>query len=636
MARESINIGSGPDSGNGDYLRVAFGKTENNFVEIYNSFIMTTKLTVGNSTVNSSLSNSGVLYLGSATVNATVNSSAFYVVNATANLTLSDALYINTSTSSARFSVTDIYVGNSVANVLISGNSVTLGGVVANASSVTIGNSSVTSAPTVSVQNSTSQAVFGTRSLQVGNSTTAVVTSVTVQNLSSSYVINSVGSTATQGSNVNQVTTSLYYLANSTANVTVTPVSLNFNNGTTVVNTSGVYVNGSVINTSSFYVSNGSANVTLDVTGLAIRANGAGSISLGNNSVNATMNSSTIAYTDSAANTTISTSGIVVANGTIKTGNSTVNVTINSSSAVLTGNVLAGGVNAAVYTVGSSAEINATGIWTSYVSVSGNLAVNSIATFSNNVNVGGALYITGNVISNVVFTGTVGVGKTANSAQLEIVGGNTSHASVRMAPGILTSSQTNGAIEFDGMMFYGTPSVRGVVPTKQVYILDSARTGANTSNTATSMFGVSTSLPIGKHQYEIYFAISHEGATATGLQYAVNTSTGSVMTHSYEVFSYATTTNTMAELSTPQYISNYLANNISSMVTVTGNTAAVANTYNIMHIKGIIDITVAATGFQPYYSFTGAPSNSSIVPGSYISIWPIGNSSVNTAVGNWV
>ena len=73
MARDPINIGSAPDDGTGDYLRVAFGKTNNNFIEIYNSFIMTATLTVGNSTVNSSVSNTGVLYLGSATANATIN-----------------------------------------------------------------------------------------------------------------------------------------------------------------------------------------------------------------------------------------------------------------------------------------------------------------------------------------------------------------------------------------------------------------------------------------------------------------------------------------------------------------------------------------------------------------------------------
>ena len=37
MAKQSINIGSGPNTKNGDPIREAFRKTDENFTELYNN-----------------------------------------------------------------------------------------------------------------------------------------------------------------------------------------------------------------------------------------------------------------------------------------------------------------------------------------------------------------------------------------------------------------------------------------------------------------------------------------------------------------------------------------------------------------------------------------------------------------------
>lgn len=52
MSNQTINIGTKPNDGTGDTLRVAFGKTNNNFSELYSTTITlnTLKTVVANST----------------------------------------------------------------------------------------------------------------------------------------------------------------------------------------------------------------------------------------------------------------------------------------------------------------------------------------------------------------------------------------------------------------------------------------------------------------------------------------------------------------------------------------------------------------------------------------------------------
>ena len=110
---------------------------------------------------------------------------------------------------------------------------------------------------------------------------------------------------------------------------------------------------------------------------------------------------------------------------------------------------------------------------------------------------------------------------------------------------------------------------RGVITTPQVYLLNSSIAGTTLATTTASMFSVGCSLPVGKYLYEIFFNISHAGATATALQYALATTTGTIAQHEYDVVSYASTGG-LPTGGTPAMYADYKVSAMSTLVTVTG------------------------------------------------------------------
>lgn len=172
MAQQTINIGSAANDGTGDPIRDAFDKVNDNFNEMYGSFIATGSVTVGNSTVNSVVSNTGGLVTGSSTVNAVANSTNFAVANSTTSavlnpgtLTIGSNLSITTST---------VAVGNSTVNTTYNAAQITIKTAASNATltptTLHVGNSTVyTSANTTHLH--TGSANLTSNTLTLGTST---------------------------------------------------------------------------------------------------------------------------------------------------------------------------------------------------------------------------------------------------------------------------------------------------------------------------------------------------------------------------------------------------------------------------------------------------------------------------------
>lgn len=172
MAQQTINIGSAANDGTGDPIRDAFDKVNDNFNEMYGSFVATGSITVGNSTVNSVVSNTGGLVTGSSTVNAVANSTNFAVANSTTSavldpgtLTIGSNLSISTST---------VTVGNSTVNTTYNVGQLTLKTAASNTTltptTMYVGNSTVyTSVNTTHVH--TGSANLTSNTLTLGTST---------------------------------------------------------------------------------------------------------------------------------------------------------------------------------------------------------------------------------------------------------------------------------------------------------------------------------------------------------------------------------------------------------------------------------------------------------------------------------
>lgn len=162
MSQQTILVGASPNDGTGDPIRDAFIKVNDNFSELYQSPVANTNLTVGNSTVNSFLTETSVK-TGNSTVNAVVNTSAVTISNSTlfssltqdvltvANTTVvnSTALFIGNSTVNAVHSAAQLSLANSTTNFTATRNTISVGNSTvntsANSSRVTTGSAVLTS-----------------------------------------------------------------------------------------------------------------------------------------------------------------------------------------------------------------------------------------------------------------------------------------------------------------------------------------------------------------------------------------------------------------------------------------------------------------------------------------------------------
>lgn len=211
MAKQTVNIGATPNDGTGDPIRDAFNKVNQNFDELYSSYVATGQVSVGNSTVNTAISNTGGLISSNSTVSTVANTSA-------------------------------IKIGNTTANVLINFTSVavlgtnTVGNASLNSIAVAVGNSSVNASLTQSsldISNSTVTTSIAPSTLLLGNSTVNTVansTKLTVASVNNTTNTFNLGSSSVGTSNFANGYTRLPngllyqwgYIAavNSTANVT--------------------------------------------------------------------------------------------------------------------------------------------------------------------------------------------------------------------------------------------------------------------------------------------------------------------------------------------------------------------------------------------------------------------------------
>ena len=144
-----------------------------------------------------------------------------------------------------------------------------------------------------------------------------------------------------------------------------------------------------------------------------------------------------------------------------------------------------------------------------------------------------------------------------------------------------------------------------------------------------------------RYMYELYFTISHTGAAGTTVAYALQAIAGTLSAHAYRVASYNSSAAitgdlTGVALTSQGAIANYITSNFGAFVTVTGATAAVANTTNLVQITGTIDTLTSITQLVPVIGMPVAPTLSTIYRGAYMSIYPVGPVVSNTAIGNWV
>lgn len=150
MAKQTVNIGAAANDGTGDPIRDAFDKLNQNFDEVYSSYVATGAVSVGNSTVNSVVSNTGGLVVSNSTVSTVANSGTFKIGNTTANSTLTSTVLTvagNTTIGTASVNTTALALGNATVNSSLSQSTLAIStsaaNLTVNSSVLSLGNSTV-------------------------------------------------------------------------------------------------------------------------------------------------------------------------------------------------------------------------------------------------------------------------------------------------------------------------------------------------------------------------------------------------------------------------------------------------------------------------------------------------------------
>ena len=292
---------------------------------------------------------------------------------------------------------------------------------------------------------------------------------------------------------------------------------------------------------------------------------------------------------------------------------------------------------------------NFSGITGSSISVSGNVT-------GGNVNTSGLVTATGNITGGNLITGglstvtgniTGGNLRTAGlvSATGNVTGGNiigfsrpttgtATVPAVLFTSGVTLTTATAGALEYDGVVLYGTPvaSNRGVLDTTHFMVLAAPYT-ANDSSAAQKVFNIGTggagaiSLPAGTSYFmeAVYYITRAVGSNSHTLStlFAVSSALTSI---TYTADTTSTAGNILGA------VSRIYATGAGATAVTAANTDTNENITVV--IRGIVR-TNAATTFTPQIQYSSAPGGDpTVLTNSYIRLTPIGTNAV-TFVGNW-
>ena len=440
MVQQVINVGAAPNDGQGDPIRTAYIKCNDNFTQLYSR-----AQTIPPSTLIGTVGDQAGMYAYDSTyfyycyanydgvnpiwaqITQAGNVSVTNITNGTSNVTISNVsgnitVGVNGVANVAQFTPVGVFVtGRLSVTGNIATNANVFGGVLS-ASGNIVGNNIQALTGISTAGNITGDYILGNGSQLTGLPATYANSNVAayLPTYSGDFTANNistVGNVVSQGimSATGNIVTAGYFVGNFVGNIT-----------------GNLVVPGS--NTQVIFNSNGNASAT---GGLTFNTNGPnlltvlgaissqGNVIAGNvrttGLITATGNitSGNLITSGTVINSGVSTTGLVSATGNITGGNILTGGVISSTGNATYGNILTGGLISATSTITSSANIIGVNILTGgQVSAVGNISTSGIVYATGNITSGGnvsatvhtgtSVSVTGNVISgNVLSAGVV-------------------------------------------------------------------------------------------------------------------------------------------------------------------------------------------------------------------------------------
>jgi hypothetical protein len=256
------------------------------------------------------------------------------------------------------------------------------------------------------------------------------------------------------------------------------------------------------------------------------------------------------------------------------------------------------------------------------VSATGNITGGNISTANINsaLHSGTAVSVTGNVSGSIL------------NGFVRPTAGSASQSPILFASGTNLSVPAAGAVEYDGKVFYGTPtaSSRGVINSEYFIALSGNYTGADV-DTAQKVFNGTSNGTITLAANTAYFMegtyyITRGAGTTSHTLSTLFALGGSLTSIAYTADTTSTTGNTLGA------VSRIYGTGATATIVTAASTSASENI--TVHIRGMLRTNAAGT-FTPQIQYSAAPGGApTILANSFFRLVPVGTGSVTT-VGNW-
>jgi hypothetical protein len=220
---------------------------------------------------------------------------------------------------------------------------------------------------------------------------------------------------------------------------------------------------------------------------------------------------------------------------------------------------------------------------------------------------------------------------TANILTTSLTAGNTTTAPLKFTSGSNLTTATAGSLEYDGTVFYNTgqASERGVLPTAQLYWLNSGIAGGNDA-TVRSIFGAGVTLSANtSYMMDALIYLSRAGGTTSHVIQFSFTGTATLNNIIYQA-------GVMYSASGAAFDNGNLTQASANVSTTANVTTAITTSVNApVMLRGSVTTNAGGT-FIPNYNANRAPGGTYTVNiGSFIKFTPVGTTG-NVSVGPWV
>ena len=325
----------------------------------------------------------------------------------------------------------------------------------------------------------------------------------------------------------------------------------------------------------------------------------------------------------------------------VATAQSTLFANELSVSGIATATTFQGQVNSGVGTITNLTSVDSsfTGISTSATSEVTNLRVDNLTatglstfTSTSTVLIGtGTSTGTANQglqVGNGSYLSSAGIGTTVSTALLHLAAGTASAntSPLKFDPGVVLATPEPGTVEYDGSLFYASPTANRALNASIYYYADRSGLTLANSTAAQDWLGVGVELEAGtQYEFEGLFALATTGTTS----HVERTQFGGTATITR--IGYYAQRSLRSTAVTGVTAGWFTATSAQSM------TPNITTAQNVLYqLKGIVEINAAGT-FDPQFSFSAAPGGTStILAGAWFKIHAIGTSGSDVSIGTWV